>query len=146
MQVKLAAVQAVIFIALLFAASVCDLKKREIPDVLNGAIALTALLSFTPWNFLGVLTGLPFLIAAMTCGGMGGGDIKLMAACGLVLGLPGGITATILGLSAMLPVCGIVTLVRRLRGNGNKIPYPLGPFLAAGCLAAYFMNTGGLIL
>ena len=143
---KLAAVQAVIFTALLFAASVCDLKSREIPDWLNGAIALTALLSFTPWNLLGILTGLPFLIAAVTCGGMGGGDIKLMAASGHVLGLPGGIAATILGLSAMLPVCGTVTLIKRLRGNREKIPFPLGPFLAAGCLAAYFMKMEGLIL
>lgn len=146
MPVNLAVIQAVTFIILLFAASICDLKNREIPDWLNGAIALTALLSFTPWNLLGVLTGLPFLIAAMTCGGMGGGDIKLMAASGLVLGLPGGIAATILGLSSMLPVCGIVTLIRRLRGKREKILYPLGPFLAAGCLAAYFMKMGGLIL
>ena len=146
MPVNLAVIQAVTFIILLFAASICDLKNREIPDWLNGAIALTALLSFTPWNLLGVLTGLPFLIAAMICGGMGGGDIKLMAASGLVLGLPGGIAATILGLLSMLPVCGIVTLIRRLRGKREKIPYPLGPFLAAGCLAAYFMKMGGLIL
>ena len=84
---NLTAVQVVIFTVLLFAASACDLKKREIPDQLNGAIALTALLSFSPCNLLGLLTGLPFLIAAVTCGGMGGGDIKLMAASGLVLGV-----------------------------------------------------------
>lgn len=143
---KLTAIQAAFFIVLLFAASVCDLRKREIPDGLNTAIAMTALLTFTPWHLLGVLTGLPFLIAAITCGGMGGGDIKLMAASGLVLGLPGGIAAIILGLTAMLPVCGTVTLVRRLHGHREKLPFPLGPFLAAGCLAAYFMKIGGLIL
>ena len=143
---NLAAAQAVIFTALLFAASVCDLRKREIPDLLNGAIALTALLSFSPWNLLGVLTGLPFLLAAITCGGMGGGDVKLMAASGLVLGLPGGIAATVLGLTAILPVCGTLTLIHRLHGQREKIPFPLGPFLAAGCLAAYFMKIGGLIL
>lgn len=143
---NLAAAQAVIFTALLFAASVCDLRKREIPDLLNGAIALTALLSVSPWNLLGILTGLPFLIAAITCGGMGGGDVKLMAASGLVLGLPGGIAATVLGLAAILPVCGTLTLIHRLHGHREKIPFPLGPFLAAGCLAAYFMKIGGLIL
>lgn len=133
---NLAAAQAVIFTALLFAASVCDLRKQEIPDLLNGAIALTALLSVSPWNLLGVLT----------CGGMGGGDVKLMAASGLVLGLPGGIAATVLGLTAILPVCGTLTLIHRLHGRREKIPFPLGPFLAAGCLAAYFMKIGGLIL
>lgn len=143
---NLAVAQAVIFTALLFAASVCDLRKREIPDLLNGAIALTALLSVSPWNLLGVFTGLPFLLAAITCGGMGGGDVKLMAASGLVLGLPGGIAATVLGLTAILPVCGTLTLIHRLHGHREKIPFPLGPFLAAGCLAAYFMKIGGLIL
>lgn len=139
-------IQTVIFIALLFAASICDLKKREIPDWLNATIALTALLSFTPWNLFGILTGLPFLIAAIICDGMGGGDIKLMAASGLVLGLPSGIMATLIGLSAMLPVCSIAILFKRFRGNREKIPYPLGPFLAVGCLAAYFMKIGGFIV
>lgn len=125
---KLAVIQTVIFTVLLFAASACDLRKREVPDLVNGAIALTALLSFSPWNLLGVLTGLPFLLPPSPAAAWGGGDVKLMAASGLVLGLPGGIAATVLGLTAILPVCGTLTLIHRLHGGGRKFRSPWGRF------------------
>ena len=78
--------------------------------------------------------------------GVGGGDIKLAAATGLVLGLPASLTASILGLGSMCLVCGLITVKRRLHGKKEKIPFPVGPFLAAGAAAAYFMKIGGLIL
>lgn len=77
---------------------------------------------------------------------MGGGDIKLAAATGLVLGLAASLTASILGLGSMCLVCGLITVKRRLHGKKEKIPFPVGPFLAAGAAAAYFMKIGGFIL
>jgi leader peptidase (prepilin peptidase)/N-methyltransferase len=137
--------QAVFFITFLLTASVYDLKTRMIPDWLNLLIALTALLVFEPENLCGILTGLPFLIAAVFCGGMGGGDIKLMAAVGLVLGLPGGIMATILGLSAVLCFYGAARIFGYLRKKQASKCLPLAPFLSAGCIAAYFITKGGLL-
>jgi len=90
-------IQAVFFLALLLWAAVIDIRTRTIPDCLNLLIVLTVFLGFQPVNLLGILTALPFFCAAMTCGGMGGGDIKMMAACGLVLGLPFGLMAEMLG-------------------------------------------------
>ena len=85
---KLAVLQAVFFIALLCTASVTDLTKRIIPNWLCLGIAGVSIIGFTPVKLLGILIAQPFLLAAVFFGGMGGGDIKLMAACGLVLGLP----------------------------------------------------------
>ncbi|MFQ9704452.1 MAG: hypothetical protein ACLR0U_25415 [Enterocloster clostridioformis] len=51
---------------------------------------------------------------------MGGGDIKLAAATGLVLGLPASLTASILGLGSMCLVCGLITVKRRLHGKKEK--------------------------
>ena len=88
--------QAGMFLLLLLAASLSDLKRREIPDRLQLAIASLTFLSFSPGNFWGILGALPYLLVALFfggCEGMGGGDIKLAAATGLVLGLPASLTA-----------------------------------------------------
>ena len=79
--------QAVLFFCLLLAASVWDLRKRIIPDSICLLIALTGLIDFSPVNLLGVLAALPLLLAALyKPEGIGGGDIKLTAAAGMVLG------------------------------------------------------------
>ena len=90
-----------------------------------------------------------FLLALLTSrngDGMGGGDVKLAAASGMVLGLPASLTASILGLGLLAIVCTIVTMIKRLLGETGRILFPAGPFLAVGAAAAYFMKLGGLIL
>ena len=79
--------QGVLFLFLLLAASFVDLKRREIPDWVSGSIAALSLMYVRPECLLGLIPALFFLVAAVK-GGIGGGDVKLAAACGLVLGLP----------------------------------------------------------
>lgn len=145
----LLAVQAGLFFLLLLAVSICDIRSREIPDSLQLAIAALTFLCFLPGNLLGILGALPYLVVALFFGGthsIGGGDIKLAAATGVVLGLAASLTASILGL-AVFTVYGVIcSCVRRLHGQKGKTAFPVGPFLAAGSAAAYFMKIGGLIL
>ena len=76
---------AVLFFCLLLAASVWDLRKRIIPDSICLMIALTGLMDFSPVRLLGVLAALPLLIATLyKPEGIGGGDIKLTAAAGMM--------------------------------------------------------------
>lgn len=136
---KLAVFQAVFFIALLCAASVMDLTKRIVPNWICLGIAGGSIIGFTPVKLLGILIALPFLLAAVFFGGMGGGDIKLMAACGLVLGLPKGLLAAMSGLSLLLIYVAIYRIVCRVQRREAKKAFPLAPFLSAGCLLAYFI-------
>ncbi|EQK76134.1 type IV leader peptidase family protein [Clostridioides difficile CD113] len=99
-------------------------------------IVLTAAISFRPEQLWGIFSALPFLLAAVFCGGMGGGDIKLMAAAGLVLGLPAGIFATILGLSLVL----VYSVFLKICKKTQVIAVPLVPFLSAGCAAGYLIG------
>ncbi|OLN30078.1 hypothetical protein DSOL_3210 [Desulfosporosinus metallidurans] len=131
-----------IFIVLLLTASVFDVKKRIIPDTICLVVALTGFISFEPMKLFGVLTALPLLLAALIWGGIGGGDIKLMAASGIVLGFRGGMAAMIIGLSAMLLFYTIYAIIQRLRERDRQKAFPLAPFLSVGCIAAYFMNGG----
>ena len=65
--------------------------------------------------------------------------MKLAAACGLVLGLPGALVGTILGLLLQLlfhfgALC-VLPLFRRQVWSA----YPMAPFLAIGYAAAYYV-------
>jgi leader peptidase (prepilin peptidase)/N-methyltransferase len=128
-----------IFFALLFAASVFDLRKRIIPDTLCLLIALTGLAAFEPARLFGVFTALPLLLAALIWGGMGGGDVKFMAAAGLVLGFQRGMAAMVMGLAVMLLFHALCAVIQKLRGRNAPKAYPLAPFLSLGCLAVYFI-------
>ena len=127
------------FIILLTAASAWDIRKRIIPDYLCLCIALTALLDFTPEKLLGMIPSLVLLSAALLWGGMGGGDIKLMAASGLALGFYNGMKALVAGLILLLLFHALCFIIQKLRGRAVPRAYPLAPFLSIGCLAAYFL-------
>lgn len=129
--------QSVFFYCLLFAASVWDIRKRIIPDVLCAAILLTGMMSFTPNKVFGVLLGLPLLIAALIKeGGIGGGDIKLTAASGFVLGLSDGVAGLIFALTIVLFYylgLKIICKIRREKPFALKeTALPLAPFLSVG--------------
>ncbi|WP_088187897.1 A24 family peptidase [Desulfosporosinus sp. FKA] len=133
-------VQGGLFAALLLSASVFDIRKKIIPDSICFGITLTGLLTFEPVKLGGIFTAVFFLIAALLFGGMEGGDIKLMAAAGLVLGFSKSITAAVIGLTALLVFHTGNTIIQKLRGRTAQKAYPLAPFLSLGCLAAYFLT------
>ena len=108
----------------------------EIPPVLNGIIAclgiLRILMDLHHWNMYiigSLLGGGIFLLVYLVTGkkGIGGGDVKLMAAAGLVVGVQKIFWALFFG-------CLIAVLVQlplKLFGKKNST-FALGPFLALG--------------
>ena len=132
-------VQAALLFSLMLAVSLWDIRCREIPDGLQAAIGALIFLRFSPANLLGILAAMPYLVVALFCrrGGIGGGDIKLAAAS---------LMASLLGLAVFVVYGTVCSCIRRLCGQGERIPLPVGPFLAAGTLAAYCMKIGGFIL
>ncbi|WP_449290345.1 prepilin peptidase [Oscillibacter ruminantium] len=142
--------QAVLFFCLLLAASVWDIRKRIIPDSICLLIALTGLIDFSPVNLLGVLAALPLLIAALyKSEGIGGGDIKLTAAAGTVMGFGGCTAGLLLGLTASLLFYLTNQLIRRLRKlepqKASQVALPMVPFLSLGFLAVTILNIGGIV-
>lgn len=92
-----------------------------------------------PWwdSIAGAATGFSILllIAIISKGGMGGGDIKLFLLIGLVLGtfhtLLTLFLASVIGMFA-----GMVVL--KVRGKGRKTPVPFGPSIAIAAIIVYF--------
>ena len=141
-------VQAFLFFSLLLAVSVWDIRHRIIPDGLQVGIASLALLDFSVGNISGILCILPYLVIGIIPGksdGIGGGDIKLAGSTGLVLGLPAGLAASLVGLTTFIVYWSGSYILKRFHGYKAKVPLPLGPFLAAGCICAYYFKMKGWV-
>ena len=77
--------------------------------------------------------GLLFLLAVVSKGGMGGGDVKFAFALGFWLGWQG----TLVGLFLGFVLGGVVSLLLLLLGlRGRKDFIPFGPFIAVGAWVA----------
>ncbi|WP_332649374.1 prepilin peptidase [Lysinibacillus sp. 54212] len=135
---------ALLFISLLVIINVSDLAYMLIPDkILLFFLPLILLARFfsplQPWwdSIVGAAVGfgLLFLIAVISKGGMGGGDIKLFFVIGLVLGTVQTLLTLFLA-SVIGMVIGIIVL--KIRGQGRKTPVPFGPSIAIAAIVVYF--------
>lgn len=127
-----------LFFMVLSLAAVSDIRTRSIPDWMPLMIAGISLIPPQPVYLTGLLAALPLLIAGVTAGGIGGGDIKLAGACGLVLGFERTLAGLIMALCLLLLYHGIGQCIRKIRKEkceaGKEQAYPLVPFLLLGML------------
>ncbi len=72
------------FITLLLIAALIDIKSRIIPDSISIILAAISLIPLEPTRIIGILIAVPLLLAGLTIGGIGGGDIKITGACGMM--------------------------------------------------------------
>lgn len=88
-------------------------------------------------SVIGLLTGggLFYAIAILSRGGMGGGDIKMMAMVGALMGWKSVLLTIFLG-SLTGAVFGIFLMISQGKGRKTKIPF--GPFLALGTVVTLF--------
>jgi len=138
---------AILFISMLVIITVSDLAYMLIPDkvlLFFGTLLIIARVfsPLEPWwdSIIGTVGGfgLLLLIAILSKGGMGGGDIKLFAVIGLVLGL----IPTLLTLFLAAFIGAIVGVIHLRRSKqGRKTPVPFGPSIALAAIIVYFYGT-----
>lgn len=137
---------ALTLISLFMIIVVSDLAYMIIPDkillIFAGIFFIERIfMPLTPWwdSLLGALLGFSvlFLIAVISKGGMGGGDIKLFTLIGFATGVKT-LTLSFL-LSVFLgAVFGVIGLAFKFVSKGKPIPF--GPFIAAGTLISYYFG------
>jgi len=144
---------------ILFIASIKDMQERIIPDWMPFLIMIISMMPVGLPHPAGILACVPLLLAAMMVGGVGGGDIKIVAAVGTVVGFG----RTIAGLTIALVImmlfhlvnCIVRAVVMHIMNHkmSNKecrdkkdIPalrncesYPMVPFIFIGMLIAVYM-------
>ncbi|HJB90301.1 MAG TPA: A24 family peptidase [Candidatus Eisenbergiella merdigallinarum] len=133
------------WLGLLALAAETDRRTRTIPDGLIACLFAVGIVS-AAWmpetgpaeRLLGaVAVSAPmFFLDLIRPGAFGGGDVKLMAAGGVMLGAQGIWLAFCL---ALLPG-GIYSLFLLISGRGRKSVFAFGPFLCAGMAAAWALN------
>lgn len=134
---------ALLFASLLVIITVTDLAYMLIPNkIVYPAFFLFFVLRWIspldPWwyAFVGsaVGFGLLLLIAIVSKGGMGGGDIKLYAVLGLVLGVWNTLLSLFL---ASLIALGYGAFILAKRKQKSRVPIPFGPAIALGAWISY---------
>ncbi len=141
--------------ALMGAAAVTDIKKREIPnavpllilaagtakviiDIMTGEYAVRIVISAVFGAFLGIAL---MLIPAMKHK-MGGGDVKLSGAAGLGIGFP----YVLHFLLISLLIAALYGLIQYLHTRRKELTVPLAPFLAGGALCLTVSGAVDLLL
>ena len=140
-----AAVAALICCALLIL-SLIDADTQEIPDGLILALFVLGAAGVFAWPEPGLVARLigavcvsvpMLLINLLVPTSFGGGDIKLMAVMGALLGWKNALLAMFIAL-LLGGGYGIYLLARRKKGR--KDHFAFGPFLSAGCVVALFFG------
>ena len=142
--------------ALLLAACWCDLKARNIPNLLNLAVALLAIpfwwsIGLALWPDVALQLGVAALVfclfaIAFALGAMGGGDVKLVAA--IALWLP---AQSVLALLFIMSIAGgaltlAMWLRHKLARRKEQLEIPYGVAIAFGGLwliSERFLNQFG---
>jgi leader peptidase (prepilin peptidase)/N-methyltransferase len=125
---------------------------QYIPPELNILLAVVGVISI--WTLPGAsivqriigvfVISLPLiLIVLVVPDGFGGGDIKLMAAAGVLLGWKGNVIAFFIGL-VLGGIYGIYLLSTRKKGK--KEHFAFGPFLSIGIAVSMYAGTGEYLM
>jgi leader peptidase (prepilin peptidase)/N-methyltransferase len=127
------------FILILLHGAIIDVKTKTIPDYIPLTIIISGFIGIElSSSLLGlILVPLPyFIMAIIKENSMGGGDIKLMGACGFYLGLSAGTLGSIIGLFLAVIIHSSYTTITKK--NMDK-SIPLAPYLGTGCLIAHMI-------
>lgn len=125
--------QFAIISVLLTAATISDIRTREVSDIFSVGILLTAFLNFNIENLIiGLVIPSLCLVIAVICGGFGGADVKIIAALSVVIGLEGSVLLVLIALISMLLFHAFARVIRKLRKKSAAKSYPFVPFIFIG--------------
>jgi prepilin peptidase CpaA len=128
-----------------------DIQTRRIPNLpclaLLGIGAVSAGCS-GGWSgladgLLGAVLGFLVFLIPYGLGGLGGGDVKLMAGFGALTGMHGVMPALVLVSLAGAATAVASLLWSRLRGHPVPVAIPYAPAIAIGSLLVAFSQIGG---
>lgn len=131
------ALKTIFILCILVCASITDFKKREIPYKYIILLTLSAPVDFRVSNLLGIILSVPIYFARKDGRCMGGGDVMIVAALGIALGLAKTIATVCLGCIVFI-AAGYVC--ERIKGKGRLL-FPFVPALTIGYIMTILMEV-----
>ncbi|WFD12311.1 prepilin peptidase [Tepidibacter hydrothermalis] len=128
-----------LFVGILMVAGYIDIKTKTIPDWIHILIILAGFIKVNLMeSMIGlIIVPLPFFImACLKENSIGGGDIKLMAACGVFLGVKGGVMGSVIGLVIAVVVNGVYYAIKN---KDKNIGFALAPYLGIGSFVSFLL-------
>ncbi len=132
------------------AAITVDIRHRQIPNALSAALLLIGILSAgfgRGWEgladgMLGATLAFAVFLIPYLLGGMGGGDVKLMAGFGALTGARGVLPALLLVALAGAVTSVLFLIYRWLRGQAFCAAVPYAPAIVIGSLLVAASQIG----
>jgi len=130
-----------------------DIRHRQIPNRSCAVLLVIGALSAgccRGWGgiadgLLGAALGFAIFLIPYGLGGLGGGDVKLMAAFGALTGVQGVVPALVLVCVAGAATSILYLLGSKLRGREVPRAIPYAPAIVAGSLLVAFSQMGPFI-
>ncbi len=135
-----------IFLSTMLVLSGIDIMHQIVPDKINLFIfvlgVITTAIDYQHWptHVIGFFAVSVPLFILLLFGGMGGGDVKLYAAAGLLIGWKLALLSIILA-SVFGAIASVIMLITGKAKDGGKTRIPFVPFIALSMLVVIFWGS-----
>ncbi len=126
-----------IILCILLSAGITDINRREVPIMYQALLLVLIPFGFHIEELWGALMAAPFFVAAIATDKIGGGDWKLIALFGVLLGMHRAFAAVVMG-CIIFVISGLV--IEKRKGKGEML-FPFVPSLTAGYMVMLILEV-----
>ena len=130
-------IKELLILLILLSAAITDIRKKEVPVVYQVLLLCLVPFCFSIENIRGVLIAVPFFIAAILTDKIGGGDFKIIALLGILIGLGKALWTVVFGCVIFI-ASGLI--IGKCKGQKN-IMYPFIPALTTGYIITLILEA-----
>ena len=130
-------IKEMLILIILLSAAITDIRRKEVPVIYQVLLLCLVPFCFSIENIWGVLISVPFFIAAVVTGKIGGGDFKIIALLGILIGLSEIFWTVVIG--CVIFIISSLT-IGKCKGKKNTM-YPFIPSLTAGYIITLILEA-----
>lgn len=130
-------IKEMLILIILLSASITDIRRKEVPVIYQVLLLCLVPFCFSIENIRGVLIAVPFFIAAILTDKIGGGDFKIIALLGILIGLSKVFWTVVIGCVIFI-ISSLI--IGKCKGQKNTL-YPFIPALTTGYIITLILEA-----